>query len=45
MLLLSAVRDRLGPDAVRTDARLTGFDEPVTASRRTPRPATSMRGC
>jgi 2-polyprenyl-6-methoxyphenol hydroxylase-like FAD-dependent oxidoreductase len=27
MLLLSAVRDRLGPDAVRTDARLTGFDE------------------
>ncbi len=27
MLLLSAVRDRLGPDAVRTGARLTGFDE------------------
>jgi 2-polyprenyl-6-methoxyphenol hydroxylase-like FAD-dependent oxidoreductase len=27
MLLLSAVRDRLGPDAVRTGARLTGFEE------------------
>jgi 2-polyprenyl-6-methoxyphenol hydroxylase-like FAD-dependent oxidoreductase len=27
MLLLSAVHDRLGPDAVRTGARLTGFDE------------------
>jgi len=27
MLLLSAVRDRLGPDAVRTGARLTGFDQ------------------
>ena len=27
MLLLSAVRDRLGPDAVRTGARLTGFDD------------------
>ncbi|MDT5106367.1 MAG: 5-methylphenazine-carboxylate 1-monooxygenase [Mycobacterium sp.] len=26
MLLLSAVRDRLGPDAVRTGASLTGFD-------------------
>jgi 2-polyprenyl-6-methoxyphenol hydroxylase-like FAD-dependent oxidoreductase len=27
MLLLSAVHDRLGPDAVRTGTRLTGFDE------------------
>jgi 5-methylphenazine-1-carboxylate 1-monooxygenase len=27
MLLLSAVHDRLGPDAVRTGARLTGFAE------------------
>jgi 2-polyprenyl-6-methoxyphenol hydroxylase-like FAD-dependent oxidoreductase len=26
-LLLAAVRDRLGPDAVRTGHRLTGFDE------------------
>jgi 5-methylphenazine-1-carboxylate 1-monooxygenase len=27
MLLLSAVKDRLGPDAVRTGVRLTGFTE------------------
>jgi 5-methylphenazine-1-carboxylate 1-monooxygenase len=27
MLLLSAVQDRLGPDAVRTGARLTGFTQ------------------
>jgi 5-methylphenazine-1-carboxylate 1-monooxygenase len=27
MLLLSAVRERVGPDAVRTGARLTGFDD------------------
>lgn len=27
MLLLDAVRDRLGPDAVRTGARLTGFEQ------------------
>lgn len=33
MLLLSAVRERLGPDAVRTGARLTGFTQDTDSVR------------
>ncbi|MFV8132137.1 FAD-dependent monooxygenase [Streptomyces syringium] len=33
MLLLSAVRERLGPDAVRTGARLTGFTQDADSVR------------